>query len=253
MDMHGGAGFIGLDLPYDADTRFGAAAGYSRSVIESYGGATELDADGYHVSAYATHADGPWRMRAIATYAYYDLSNSRGLEPTPGRYETARADYSADNIEALAEVSYVFAYGGWALEPYAALGISWLDTEAYKEYGADPESLADMDAHSETWPYTILGGRLTGQFELPGFLVSPSLDLGWRHVYGDVTPDLVYWMRDANFAVSGVPIAEDSLLVGVGVDAVMASSGWRTSLKYIGEIGEDAQLHTFSAGLAIPF
>lgn len=252
-DLHGGAAFVGVDLPYDAYTRFGVAAGYSRSFVESYGGRSELEADGYHASIYASHANGAWRMRAVATYAYYDLSSSRDLEPTPGRLETARADYSANNIEALAEISYVFAYGRWALEPYATLGISWLDTDAYQEHGADPASLATVQGHSETWPYSILGGRLSTQFELAGALVSPSLDLGWRHVYGDATPELVYAMSDASFAISGIPIAEDSLLVGLGLDTIMPSTGWRTSLKYIGEIAEGAQLHTFSAGIAIPF
>jgi outer membrane autotransporter protein len=254
VDMHGGAGFIGLDLPYDAQTRFGVAAGYSRSLLDTDTD-SKLNADGYHISGYVTHANGPWRMRAIATYAYYDLESRR--EILRGRETTeAKADYSANNVEALAEISYVAAFGAFALEPYVSVGISWLDTDGFQETvpeGASKEGLWGVQGHSDTWPYSILGARLTTQFDLAGAVVSPSLDLGWRHVYGDVTPDLVYTMPQASFAVSGIPIAEDSLLIGVGLDALLPSTGWRTSLKYIGEIAGDAQLHTFSAGLAIPF
>lgn len=254
VDMHGGAGFIGLDLPYDAQTRFGIAAGYSRSFLETDTD-SKLEADGYHISGYATHANGPWRMRAIATYAYYDLESRREI-PFGRETTQATASYSANNIEALAEVSYVATFGALALEPYASVGVSWLDTQGFWEKvpeGAPKDGLWGVEGHSETWPYSILGARLTTQFELAGALVSPSVDLGWRHVYGDVTPDLVYTMPEASFAVSGIPIAEDSLVVGLGLDAVLPSTGWRTSLKYIGEIADNAQLHTFSAGLAIPF
>ena len=254
VDMHGGAGFIGLDLPYDAQTRFGFAAGYSRSFLDTDTD-SKLEADGYHVSGYVTHADGPWRMRAIATYAYYDLESRRDI-PLARDGTQATASYSANNVEALAEVSYVATFGALAVEPYVAIGISWLDTEGFWEKvpeGASKEGLWGVEGHTDTWPYSILGARLTTQFELAGALVSPSLDLGWRHVYGDVTPDLVYTMPEASFAVSGIPIAEDSLMIGLGLDALLPSTGWRTSLKYMGEIADNAQLHTFSAGLAIPF
>lgn len=254
VDMHGGAGFIGLDLPYDAQTRFGIAGGYSRSFVETDAG-SDLDADGYHVSGYVTHADGPWRMRAIATYAYYNLESRRDI-PRSREDVVASADYSASNIEALAEISYVATFGALAVEPYVSVGVSWLDTEGFQEWvpeGASKEGLWGVEGHTDTWPYTILGARLTTQFDLAGVMISPSLDLGWRHVYGDITPDLVYTMPEASFAVSGIPIAEDSLLIGLGLDALLPSTGWRTSLKYVGEIADDAQLHTFTAGVAIPF
>lgn len=254
VDMHGGAGFIGLDLPYDGETRFGVAAGYSRSFVDTDTD-SKLEADGYHISGYATHADGPWRMRAIATYAYYELDSSREV-PQARDSVTASASYSANNIEALGEVSYVATFGALAVEPYVALGLSWLDTEGFWEQvpdGVSKDGLWGVEGHSEIWPYSILGARLTTQFDVGTIIVAPSLDLGWRHVYGDVTPDLVYTMPEASFAVSGIPIAEDSLLIGIGLDALIPSTGWRTSLKYIGEIADEAQLHTFSAGLAIPF
>ncbi len=131
VDMHGGAGFIGLDLPYDAQTRFGVAAGYSRSFLETDTD-SKLEADGYHISGYATHANGPWRMRAIATYAYYDLESRREI-PFGRETTQATASYSANNIEALAEVSYVATFGALAVEPYASVGVSWLDTQGFWE------------------------------------------------------------------------------------------------------------------------
>ncbi len=102
--------------------------------------------------------------------------------------------------------------------------------------GASKEGLWGVEGHSR---YVALQHSRRAADDpvrdrFAGAVVSPSLDLGWRHVFGDVTPDLVHTMPEASFAVSGIPIAEDSLLIGVGLDALLPSTGWRTSLKYIG-------------------
>lgn len=255
MDLTGGAGFVGIDLPYDAATRFGVAAGYSRSTLDT-DDAADLDADGYHVSGYVTHAEGPWRLRAIVSYARYDLDSARTIALGREAFATARASYDADNIEALAEVSRVRTFGQLSVEPYLALGLSWLDTGGYTETvpeGVSRDDIVSLQSHSETWPYTILGARFGAQHDVGWAVLAPSLDLGWRHVFGDVSPDLIYSAAELDFAVSGIPIAENSLVVGAGIDALIASTGWRTSVKYMGEIAEKAQLHTFTAGIAVPF
>ncbi|HSI40543.1 MAG TPA: autotransporter outer membrane beta-barrel domain-containing protein [Xanthobacteraceae bacterium] len=249
--LNGGGAFAGLDLPYDPDTRYGVALGYSRSFVETDSDEGKLDADGYHISAYATHAEGPWRMRLIGSYAYYTLDSHRDVVVGRDTY-VAVADYNANNAEALAEISYVTAFGAFGVEPYAAVGLSWLDTDAFQETGAPREKLVSGPSFSDTWPYTVLGARFSTQFAMGTALVVPSLDLGWRHVFGDVDPQLVYSAASIDFAVSGVPIAEDSLMLGLGLDSSFAN-GWRGSLKYLGELAEEAQVHTFSAGLAVPF
>ncbi|MFK8250696.1 autotransporter outer membrane beta-barrel domain-containing protein [Ancylobacter terrae] len=252
VDMHGGALFGGLDLGYDANTRYGIALGVSSSKLESADDRDQLDASGYHVSAYATHADGPWRMRAIASYSYYDLDSTRTFF-FKGLDYTAAGSYAADNVEALGEVSYVTSLGSVTAEPYIALGLSWLDTGSFTEAGRLPRGTAlNVEGQTQTWPYTLIGARFSSPFLFGNTIVAPSLDLGWRHVFGDVNPDTIYSIGDTNFAISGIPIAEDSLVLGLGLDATFAY-GIRGSAKYLGDLAEEAQAHTFTVGLAIPF
>ncbi|MDF2997856.1 MAG: autotransporter outer rane beta-barrel protein [Xanthobacteraceae bacterium] len=92
-----------------------------------------------------------------------------------------------------------------------------------------------------------------GAMNVGDVLVNPMLDLGWRHVFGDTDPGLIYEGPDGEtFAAAGMPIAEDSLVVQAGFDAAF-TSGWRTSLKYKGDIAETAQQHTLTGGVAMPF
>ncbi|HSI40542.1 MAG TPA: autotransporter outer membrane beta-barrel domain-containing protein [Xanthobacteraceae bacterium] len=252
-DMRGGGAFVGIDLPYDAATRYGIAGGFSRSSIEDTTD-NKIEADGYHISAYATHAEGAWRLRGIASYAYYDLESRRSVSLGRGNFGHPEADYASSNVEALGELSYVAPLGIGTVEPYAAAGISWLYTGAYTETGdAGIQSDLTVQDSSQVWPYVTLGARFAASFEAAGMSFVPTLDLGWRHVFGDIDPTVGYDIPSrGDFAISGVPIAEDTFVLGLGLDTGFAN-GWRGSLKYLGEIADTADAHTFSAGLAIPF
>lgn len=247
-----GAIFAGIDLPVSSDFRMGIAGGWSDSQFKMDDDSGTLDATAWHASAYATGASGNWRSKAILTYEYYDMSSDRPVPFGLGT-ETAYADYNADHIEALGEISYVHLFHpNAAIEPYASVGVSWVDVDGFTETvdGADYLSAAGQE---ETWPYTLIGMRLTGAMDVNGVLVNPMLDLGWRHVFGDTDPSLLYETLDgSSFAVAGMPIAEDSLVVQAGFDAAF-TTGWRTSLKYKGDLAETAQQHTLTGGVAVPF
>jgi uncharacterized protein with beta-barrel porin domain len=245
-----GAVFAGVDLPVSPDFRIGFAGGWSDSRFDMDDNSGTLDADAWHASLYATGASGNWRTKGIVTYERYDLSSRRPVEFDT---QTARADYNADHVEALGELSYVQQVGAnTAVEPYVSAGVSWVQVDGFTEKVNGNDYLS-ADQQEETWPYTLIGMRLMGAMNVGSVLVNPMVDLGWRHVFGDTDPDLVYEGLDGeSFAVAGMPIAEDSLVVQAGFDAAF-TSGWRTSLKYKGDIAQTAQQHTVTGGVALPF
>ncbi len=148
-----------------------------------------LDADAWHASLYATGAAGNWRTKGIVTYERYDLSSRRPVEFDT---QTARADYNADHVEALGELSYVQQVGAnAAVEPYVSAGVSWVQVDGFTEK-VNGNDYLNADQQEETWPYTLIGMRLMGAMNVGSVLVNPMLDLGWRHVFGDTDPDLVY-------------------------------------------------------------
>lgn len=245
-----GAVFAGVDLPINEGLRVGIAGGWSDSRFDMDDNSGTLDADAWHASLYASGASGDWRTKGVVTYERYDLSSRRPVEFDTA---TARADYNADHVEALGEVSYVQLVGAnTAIEPYVSAGVSWVQVDGFTEKVDGADYLA-AEQQEETWPYTLIGMRLTGAMNVGDVLVNPMLDLGWRHVFGDTDPNLIYEGLDGDtFAVAGMPIAEDSLIVQAGFDAAF-TSGWRTSLKYKGDIAETVQQHTLTGGVAVPF
>lgn len=245
-----GAIFAGVDLPVTSDFRFGVAGGWSDSQFQMEDDSGTLDATAWHASAYATAASGNWRSKAIFTYEYYDMASERPVGFGP---DTAYASYNADHIEALGEISYVqLFHPNAAIEPYASVGVSWVDVDGFTEQVNGTDFLT-AEGQQETWPYTLIGLRLVGAIDVNGVLVNPMIDLGWRHVFGDTSPSLLYDNPfGESFAVAGMPIAEDSLVVQAGFDAAF-QSGWRTSLKYKGDIADTAQQHTVTGGVAVPF
>lgn len=249
-NLETGAVFAGIDLPVRPDFRLGVAGGWSASRFAMDDNSGTLDADAWHASLYASGASGNWRAKGIVTYERYDLSSRR---PVALGTATARADYNADHVEALGELGYVHPVGpDAAVEPYVSAGLSWAQVEGFTEK-VDGQDYLSAESQEETWPYTLIGMRLMGAMTVRGVTLNPMLDLGWRHVFGDTDPDLVYEGLDGeSFAIAGMPIAEDSLVVQAGFDAAF-TSGWRTSVKYKGDLAETAQQHSVTGGVAMPF
>jgi fibronectin-binding autotransporter adhesin len=143
-----GAVFAGLDLPINEGLRVGVAGGWSDSSFDMDDNSGTLDADAWHGSLYATGASGNWRTKGIVTYERYDLSSRNPVE-----FDTqiARADYHADHIEALGEVSYVQAVGATsAIEPYLSAGVSWAQVDGFTEKVNGGDYLA-AGQQEETW------------------------------------------------------------------------------------------------------
>jgi outer membrane autotransporter protein len=76
---------------------------------------------------------------------------------------------------------------------------------------------------------------------------------GWRHAYGDVTPmsRLAFTGMDT-FEISGLPIARDAALLGVGFDVVVATAT-TFGLSYQGQIASEVQDHGLRADLTVRF
>lgn len=248
-DVSAGAVFVGLDVPVSENIRVGMAGGWSETALDIDDNSGSLDADAFHISAYAGGASGDWRAKGVVTYEYYDIDSDR---PVPTG--TARANYGAQHVEALAELSYMnMVAPGAAVEPYVSAGLSWLRTDGFTETGGGASNLS-ATPETNTWPYSLIGMRFLSTVQVGDVTVNPMLDLGWRHVFGDVDANQVYSIVDSgsDVTVSGVPVARDSIVIQAGFDAAF-TTGWRASVKYKGELSSDVQEHILTGGVAVPF
>ena len=77
--------------------------------------------------------------------------------------------------------------------------------------------------------------------------------LAWQHAFGDLSPAAsLAFAGGSPFTVAGAPLAEDSLLVGVGLDAVLSQS-IRVGLFYSGQFASSAGDNAFKGTLAVRF
>ena len=78
-----------------------------------------------------------------------------------------------------------------------------------------------------------------------GLLGSLALGLhgmvGWRHAFGDVTPDTRFTFDGGGtgFTIAGAPIARDAALIEAGADADLGD-GITLSLSYSGQAAPDS-------------
>ena len=112
-----------------------------------------------------------------------------------------------------------------------------LRTDAYAEQGG-PAALASPQDTTEV-TYATLGLRAAAMLAAGPATTTLRGMLGWRHAFGDVTPTSVYRFSagSADFAIAGVPVAEDALVLDVGLDVSLAE---RVSLgvTYGGQFGD---------------
>ena len=73
-------------------------------------------------------------------------------------------------------------------------------------------------------------------------MVSPRISLAWQHAFDDVTPDaaLAFASTGIGFTVTGVPLAEDSLLIEAGLDLNLGPNA-TLGVSYSGQLASDLQ------------
>ena len=260
LDQSIAGALVGVDAALGASWRAGLAGGYSHSSFDLDALASSGQSDNYDVAAYlggrlADVGPGSIALRLGATYSWHDLSTSRTVT-LPRFGETLTADYDAATTQLFGEIGYdvdlgATAFGRARLEPFAGIAYSDLSTDAFTEHGgAAALSGADDDFSSTA---STLGLRAsTGSTTGWGTLELHSL-LAWQHAFGTLTPaSALAFAGGTPFTVAGAPLAEDSFLVGVGLEAVVHDS-LRLGVSYAGQFGSGTNENAFKGTLAVSF
>ncbi len=78
-------------------------------------------------------------------------------------------------------------------------------------------------------------------------------DIGWRHAFGDITPkSTAVFAGSAPFTVSGVPLAENTALIGAGIDFAVSEQA-KLGFGYIGQFGDGVSQNSINARLNVSF
>lgn len=248
LDRSIGGTFIGVDTDLDG-WRLGAVAGYSHSSFDVDDRNSSGSVDGYHVGLYGGTMWESIALRAGASYTWNDIETKRNI--TNPADQELKADYGADTIQVFGELAYVADLGGLVLEPFANVAYVNLHTDSFDEHGGTLalESKSD-DADSVS---TILGLRPELRFDLGDMGARLRGLAGWRHAFGDITPDarLAFEGGDA-FTIRGVPMARDTAVIEAGLDLALSDSA-TLGAAYQGEFGDGVSDNGFTAKLGVMF
>lgn len=229
------AGFIlGADGSPDPHYKIGAAAGYTKSWLRLDERASSGSIESVFSGLYGSARFNAVRLRVGALYAFDQFNTNRSIA-FPGFSDATHASYGSGTAQVFGEAGYHVDYGRASVEPFVgAFGLS-IHTGGFSEGGGP----AALTAAGRTYDFgaTTLGIR----GETPLFASMPLVlkgTLGWRHVFGDVTPDAQLAFASAPglpFTIQGAPIARDSAVVEVGLNWKVATNT-TAGLFYSGEL-----------------
>jgi outer membrane autotransporter protein len=253
--------FFGVDAVANERFNVGILGGFGNAEFDVGSRASEATARDFHLGAYAgfgAAGAGPDDSRAGGISGRVGLANMwRDVKTArtpnfPGYSETLRSSYDLSVFQVFGDVGYRFDLGAIGVEPFAGIAYVRVSASEFLEAGGSGALRSVTDDASGYW-MTSLGGRAYVGLPVGGGRFGLTATGAWRHAGGDVNDPLA--MRFASgpaFDISGVPIAEDSALVGA---AITGRFGPRVEVEagYSGQIGGGVSDHGIKANMIIRF
>lgn len=245
-------GFLAGGDVTSGNLTFGLAAGYASASTDVDDRLSSADADTVILAAYAGASFDAFRLRGGVSYGWSDIDTTRTVSML-SLLENPLGSYDGSTANVFVEAAYAFEAGSIALEPFAQMAWSWIDTDSFTETGAFTSGLVSSGLSYDV-PYSTLGLRLATTLAMGEGTVTPHASFAWRHAYGDITPELgmAFVSTGTAFTVAGAPIAEDSFLFGAGVDFAVGPNVL-LNIGYEGQFASDVDTNTVKGGFTYRF
>lgn len=244
-------GFLsGVDVGFASGWRLGVVGGYSQTDLDAKGRYASATSDNWHLGVYGGNQWGPIGLRAGLVHTWHSIDSSRSVAYT-GFNDSLDADYDARTFQAFGELGYRIDTASASFEPFANLSHVRLHTDGFTEKGGAAALSVNSETTSTT--FTTLGLRASAPLQFGATTASLRGTLGWRHAYGDITPESTQYFAGSNaFTVEGVAIAKDAALVEAGFDVAITEAS-TFGLSYVGQFGSDTTQNGFNATLNVKF
>lgn len=225
---------------YDVTSKqsiFGFAVGYSRATTDVDSRLASVDTDTFQAAVYgAVMVDAQVKLSGGASYGWSSNDSERYALG-----DKLTSSYDGNTGIVFGEIAYLTRMGATVLEPFAGVTYIDVDQDGFAETGGIGALTSDGQSFAST--ASTLGLRIAYDMVAgsDGMRVTPRASLAWRHAYGDITPDAVMSFADTgtSFTVDGAPIAEDSVIVGAGVEMSL-TEGVMLGLDYTGAFASEA-------------
>ncbi|WP_188581654.1 autotransporter domain-containing protein [Azorhizobium oxalatiphilum] len=249
-----GGVFGGLDVNVTDGVRAGLVAGFSQTRFDVGARSSSGSMDNYDIGLYAGGQFGAFALRGGLSYTWHDISVSRTML-FPGFAGSAKGGDTVGTTQVFGEVGYGVDVGAYSFEPFAGLAYVNVSGGSLSENGLTMSGAGlNVNTGSMDTVYSTLGLRAATTMTLGGHVLTPSASIGWQHAFGDTSPvaNMVFQNGALPFQVSGVPVAEDALLVGAGL-AYDLSDIATLQVNYTGQLAGAAAQNAFSAQFSLKF
>ena len=246
-----GGFLMGADVAVADNVRAGLFAGYSQSDFDVTGRSSSGSMDNVDIGLYAGAQFANIALRGGAAYSWHDVSMSRSVV-FPGFFDATEGDFTSGTTQVFGEVGYDMEVGSFAFEPFAGLAYVNVAGASFAETGgaaALSVSTGGMDT-----VYSTLGLRAATTVQLGGKTLTPHATLGWQHAFGDTSEvSTMQFLGSATpFSVTGVPIAEDALLLEVGLTYALSDTA-SLGASYTGQLASSAAQNAFTVQFGMKF
>lgn len=241
------SGFMGgVDGPLFDEGRIGVVAGVSHASFDVKDRQASGSSDNYHLGVYGGTEQGPLAVRTGLALTWHELSTRRSVS-FPGVSENLQANSHARTAQAFGELAWKLKAGAADIEPFANLAHVNLSSGSLRERGG----LAALRGRGTGTGVTFstLGARASTDFELGGIDATARTSLGWRHGFGDLTPQATSAMLGGTpFTVTGVPVAKNATVAEAELGLRVAA---RATLRvaYSGQFASKAKDQSVRASL----
>ncbi|MFC5374764.1 autotransporter domain-containing protein [Brevundimonas faecalis] len=245
-------GFIfGADAPVFDSWRFGAVAGYSNTSFKATDRYSSGSSDNYYLGLYGGTTWGDLAFRTGAAYTWHDISTNRTVA-IPGVSDALKGDYMAGTTQVFGELGYRMRAGNVALEPFGSLAYVNFHTDGFTEKGG-VAALTGAGGSTDT-TFTTLGIRAATTFDLGGANLTARGMVGWRHAFGDVTPEsaLRFASGENAFSIACVPVARNAAVIEAGLDYAITPNA-SLGVSYNGQFGAGFSDQSVRASFNVKF
>ena len=246
-----GGFLLGMDVALTPNVRAGVFGGFSQSQFDVTDRSSSGSMNNVDIGLYAGAQFGALAVRGGAAYAWHDVSTSRTVA-FPGFSQAVTGGYNTGTTQVFGELGYDMAVGAFAFEPFAGLAYVHVAGASLLE-GGGSAALAVSSSGMDT-TYSTLGLRVATTLQAWGSTLTPHAMIGWQHAFGDTTPTSSMQLQGATspFSVSGVPIAEDALLLEAGLSYALSSKA-TLGASYTSQHAATAAQNAFTAQFSLKF
>uniref|UniRef100_UPI00046664A0 autotransporter outer membrane beta-barrel domain-containing protein n=1 Tax=Mesorhizobium sp. NBIMC_P2-C4 TaxID=1380604 RepID=UPI00046664A0 len=186
----------------------------------------------------------------VLAYTWSDIDSGRSVS-FPGFTDALSSSYRTGTTQIFGELGYGMKAGNLAFEPFANLAYVNVHTNAFSEKGG--AAALTVRSSSNAITFTTFGLRASTDFDLGAVKATARGMIGWRHGFGDVTPNVTQAFAGSNaFTIAGAPIARESAALEAGFDVALTPTT-TLGISYQGQLAANARDHGVRADLNVRF